>query len=344
MSPAFLMTKRLCIVSCLVALTGVLAACGSSSGPSVPNDSVAVVNGDHITKAQFNTLMAATALVDKVNKQTPPKAGTAAYKSVQDRVMAFLVQIDELTQKGHDLGVNVTDKQVQAQVDKVKQQYFGGNEAKFEKGLEAQGLTTAIYQLEWRSQLLSQGIYSKVTKDVKVTPAAVQAYYDAHKATTYTTAASRNVRHILVNNKALAEQLETQLKNGADFATLAKKYSKDPSSAKVGGKLSITKGETVPQFDKVAFALKTGQTSPPVHTQYGWHIIQALSDVKPAKVTPLASVQQNIQSTLLQTKKSAALNAWINQMKKDFNKKVVYAAGYVPAATTTASTTTSTTG
>ncbi len=333
------MTKRLFIVVCLALLTGVLAACGGGGTKSVPSDSVALVNGDSITKVQFNSLIDATAKVAKVNKQTPPKAGTAAYKAVQDRVMAFLVQLDEFAQKGKDLGVNVTDAQVQAQIVKVKKQYFGGNEAKFEKGLAAQGLTLEIYQLEWRSQLLSQAIYTKVTKNVKVTPAAVQAYYAAHMSS-YTTAASRDVRHILVNSKSLAEQLETQLKSGADFGTLAKKYSKDTSSAKLGGKLTITKGETVPQFDKVAFSLKTGATSPPVHTQYGWHIIQALSAIRPAKVTPLASVKQSIQSTLLQSKKSSAMNAWVNQVKKDYDKNVVYAAGYTPSVTTTAATST----
>ena len=335
------MTKRLFILLCLALLTGVLAACGGGGSKSVPSDSVALVGKDTITKTQFNSLMDATAKVDKVNKQTPPQAGTTAYKQVQDRVMAFLVQLDELTQKGATLGVNVTDPQVQAQIDKVKKQYFGGNEAKFEKGLASQGLTLDIYRLEWRSQLLSQGIYTKVTKDVKVTPAQVQSYYLTHKSS-YTTAASRDVRHILVNSKSLADQLETQLKGGASFAALAKKYSKDPGSAKVGGKLTITKGQTVPQFDKVAFSLKTGATSPPVHTQYGWHIIQALSDVKPAKTTPLASVRQSIESTLLQTKKTTTMNNWLNQVKKDFSKDVVYASGYTPSATTTS--TTSTTG
>jgi len=335
------MTRRLFIVLCLALLTGVLAACGGGGTPSVPSDSVALVNGDTITKAQFNSLIDATTKVDKVNKQTPPAPGTTAYKQLQDRVITFLVQLDELTQKGKTLGVNITDAQVEKQVNKVKQQYFGGKDAKFEKGLETQGLTLEIYRLEWRSQLLSQGIYDKVTKNVKVTPAAVQAYYNSHKSS-YTTAASRDVRHILVNSKTLANQLESQLKGGASFATLAKKYSKDPSSAKVGGKLTITKGQTVPEFDKVAFSLKTGATSPPVHTRYGWHIIQALSAVKPAATTPLASVRQNIESTLLQQKKSNAMNAWVANVKKEYAKKVVYAAGYTPAATTTS--TTSTTG
>jgi parvulin-like peptidyl-prolyl isomerase len=334
------MIKRLFIVLCLALLTGALAACGGGGSKAVPSDAVALVGSDSISKAQFNSLMAATAKVDKANKQKPPAAGTTAYKQVQDRVMAFLVQLDELTQKGSGLGVTVTDQQIETKVDGVKKQYFSGNEAKFEKGLEQQGLTLEIYKLEWRSQLLSQAIYDKVTKNVKVTDAAVQTYYNSHKATTYTTAESRTVRHILVNNKKLADQLETQLKNGASFAVLAKKYSKDPSTAKVGGKLTITKGETVPAFDKVAFSLKTGETSPPVHSQYGWHIIQALTKITPAKTTPLASVKQNIQSTLLQQKKSAALNAWLNQMKKDFNGKVEYAVGYTPSATTTTSTST----
>jgi parvulin-like peptidyl-prolyl isomerase len=336
------MTKRLFIVLCIASLTGVLAACGGGGTKNVPSDSVALIGSDTITKVQFNNLMDATAKVDKVNKQTPPKAGTAAYKQVQDRVMAFLVQLDELTQKGTTLGVTITDKQVEAQILKVKKQYFGGNEAKFETGLASQGLTLDIYRLEWRSQLLSQAIYAKVTKNVKVTPAQVQTYYNTHKSS-YTQAASRDVRHILVNSKTLAEQLETQLKGGADFAALAKKYSKDPSSAKVGGKLTITKGQTVPPFDKAAFALKTGATSPPVHTQYGWHIIQALSAVKPSKTTPLASVRQSIESTLLQQKKSDTMNKWLDQVKKDFSKNVVYAAGYIPSATTTTAAT-STTG
>lgn len=333
------MTKRLFIVLCLALLGVVLAGCGGGGSKSVPTDAVALVGSDTISKVQFNSLMDATAKVDKVNKQTPPKAGTTAYKQVQDRVMAFLVQLDELTQKGTGLGVTVTDAQIQKQIDKVKKQYFAGNEKKFEAGLAAQGLTLDIYRLEWRSQLLSQAIYNKVTKDIKVTPAQVQTYYNTHKSS-YTTAASRDVRHILVNSKSLAEQLESQLKKGADFGTLAKKYSKDPSSAKVGGKLTITKGETVPQFDKVAFSLKTGETSPPVHTQYGWHIIQALSAIKPAKTTPLASVRQSIESTLLQTKKTGAMNKWLDGVKAEFAKKVTYAAGYTPAATTTTAGTT----
>jgi parvulin-like peptidyl-prolyl isomerase len=176
-----------------------------------------------------------------------------------------------------------------------------------------------------------------------VTDAAVAAYYAAHKST-YSTAASRTVRHILVNNKTLADQLETQLKNGASFAVLAKKYSKDPGSASKGGKLTVTKGQTVPQFDKAAFSLKTGQTSAPVHSQYGWHIIQALTPISAAKVTPLKSVENSIRAQLLQAKKTTTMTNWVNGIKKTYAKKIAYQAGYTPAATSTSTTATTTTG
>jgi len=323
----------------------VAAGCGGGGSAKVPNDAVAIVNGDVITKSQFNTLMAATSKIDKANKQTPPSVGTTEYKTREDQIIAYLVQLDELTQKGAGLGVQVTDAQVQQQVAKVKKQYFKGNEKKFEAGLLGQGLTLPIYELEWRAQLLSNKIYAKVTKGVTVTAAEVTAYYNAHKTDTYTTKATRNVRHILVNSKSLADKIETQLKNGASFAALAKKYSKDPSSAKNGGSLgSIAQGSTVPAFDKVAFSIKTGVISSPVHSQYGWHIIEALSAVKPAKVTPLASVKQSIQQTLLQTKKTAKMNAWVAAVKKEYTKKISYAAGYTPSATTTSTTNATTTG
>jgi foldase protein PrsA len=177
---------------------------------------------------------------------------------------------------------------------------------------------------------------------VNVTDADIQKYYSDNKAQ-YQTPASRDVRHILVSSKKQADDLEHQLKSGGSFAALAKKYSKDTLSAVKGGKLTIEKGKTVPEFDKEAFSLKTNEISPPVHTQYGWHIIQALSAVKAAKTQPLKDVKPQIRQNLLQTKKTDAFQKWLDGVKKDFEKSVSYAAGYVPSATTSTSTATQTT-
>jgi parvulin-like peptidyl-prolyl isomerase len=242
------------------------------------------------------------------------------------------------------MGVQITDADVNKQIEQIKKQYFGGNEKAFQAQLKQQGFTLPLLIVYQRGNLLSDKLYKKVTATVKVSNADIQKYYNDNKAQ-YASLASRDVRHILVSSKKQADDLEAQLKSGADFAKLAKKYSKDTSSAVKGGELTIQKGKTVPEFDKAAFALKTREISPPVHTQYGWHIIQALAAVKPASTQPLSSVRETIRQNLLQQDKTTAFQKWLDGVKKDYAKKVHYQAGYVPASTgTTVSTPTTTTG
>jgi foldase protein PrsA len=334
---------RLLPVALLLAVVLVAAGCGGGGGQKdVPANAVAVVGDTPITKAQFNFLIAGAKNQADAAKAAFPKPGTADYKTLQDKALAYLVQESELEQKGKDIGVQVSDADVDKQIAQIKQQYFGGDEKKFEQQLKAQGFTLALLKIYQRGNLLSNKLYKKVTSTVNVSDADIQKYYSDNKAQ-YQTPASRDVRHILVSSKKQADELEHQLKTGGSFAALAKKYSKDTLSAVKGGKLTIEKGKTVPEFDKEAFSLKTNEVSPPVHTQYGWHIIQALSAVKAAKTQPLKDVKPQIRQNLLQTKKTDAFQKWLDGVKKDFEKSVSYAAGYVPSATTSTSTATQTT-
>jgi peptidyl-prolyl cis-trans isomerase C len=93
-----------------------------------------------------------------------------------------------------------------------------------------------------------------------------------------------HARHILVATEGEAKDIEAQLKNGADFATLAKQNSKDPGAAEGGDLGYFTKDQMVPEFAEAAFKLDKGQISEPVKTQFGWHIIK-LED-KRVKPTP----------------------------------------------------------
>jgi parvulin-like peptidyl-prolyl isomerase len=330
-------------IALICALVLVAAGCGGGGSTSVPSNAVAKVGSDTITKAQYNFLLDGAKRSYKARKASFPKPGTSSYKQLSDQAMAYLVQQDELEQKAKGYSITVTDADVAKRLKQLKQQYFQGNEKAYKAQLKQQGLTEEALKQDLHAQILSERLYAKVTGKLKVTDAAIKQYYEANKAQ-YGTAASRDVRHILVNNKALADKLESQLKSGGDFASLAKKYSKDPGSAKLGGKLTITKGQTVAEFDKEAFALKTNEISPPVHTQYGWHIIQALSPVKPATTTPLSKVKTQIQQQLLQTKKTDVMTKWLNGVKKDFAKQVHYQVGYAPASTATTETAGTTTG
>jgi parvulin-like peptidyl-prolyl isomerase len=333
---------RLLPAALLLVLVLVAAGCGGggSSSKSVPSSAVAVVGDETITKADFNDLLEGAKRTYKARKTAFPKPGTTQYKTLQDSAMQYLVQQSELEQKLKDLGLKpVTEADVDKKLAQVKKQFFGGKESTYKKQLKAQGFTEAQLKQDIRANLLSEKLYNEVTKNAKVTDSDITKYYNQNEAQ-YSQAASRDVRHILVNNKKLADTIESQLKKGGDFAKLAKKYSKDPGSAASGGKLTVTKGQTVPEFDKAAFSLKTNELSQPIHTTYGWHIIQALSGVKPAKTTPLADVKETIRQSLVQKKKTDAMTKWLDGVKKDFSKSVRYQVGYVPAATATATTAT----
>lgn len=106
-------------------------------------------------------------------------------------------------------------------------------------------------------------------------------------------------RHILIAGKdaearAKAHRLSKELAAGADFAALAKEHSADPGSAKRGGDLGFfTKGRMVPEFEQTAFALKDGQISDPVESQFGLHIIQRTAS-KPAGKQPFEEVREQL--------------------------------------------------
>lgn len=168
--------------------------------------------------------------------------------------------------------------------------------------------------------LNEKDVASKVTVD----PAELQRAYVANQDA-YRVPERVKVRHILITTpkpgadgkvdqkgvdeaRAKAQDVSKQLKAGGDFAALANKYSNDPGNedpnthAKKGGELGwMGKGQTVPEFDKAAFAQSKGQISDPVQSSFGFHIIQT-EEKEDAHLQPLAEVKPGIEEGLKQQK------------------------------------------
>jgi peptidyl-prolyl cis-trans isomerase D len=162
---------------------------------------------------------------------------------------------------------------------------------------------------------------AKVASQAQVTTADLQSYYRDHQDE-YRVPEQVNVRHILIKTptpgpdgkvdpnavkaaEKKAEDVLAQLKAGADFATLAKKYSDDTASAKDGGSLGwIQRGRTVPEFEKAAFSLKKGETSGLVQSMYGFHIIH-VDDKQEAHLKSFDEVKAEIEPIVRQQKASA---------------------------------------
>ncbi len=329
--------SRLLLLPALVVAL-VAAGCGGGSD-KVPDDAVAVVDGQTVAKSDFNALVDQARKSYKTQKREFPKAGSQEYQTLKNQAVQFLVQRVEFEQQAKDLEIEVSEKQVDARLEQIKKQYFGGDAKKYEKQLADQGLSDVQVRADIRAQIVSEEIFNKVTKDVKVDDKAISDYYAKNKAQ-YSQPESRDVRHILVKTRPQANDIYDQLKGGADFSELAKKVSLDTGSKANGGKLTISKGQTVAPFDRTAFLLKRNDISRPVKTEFGFHIIQPIGDVKEARVTPLKEVEDSIRQQLAQTKKNEAMTKWVGELKKDYEEKVSYAVGFTPPPAPTGTTTT----
>lgn len=303
----------------------------------VPADAVAVVDGESVARSDYEALLARARTGYKRQKREFPKAGSREFQTLKNQFVSFLVQRVEFEQKAKELGIEVEEKQIEARLKQIKKQYFGGDEKKYKTQLEQQGLSDKQVRADIRAQIVSEEIFKRVTKEARVEDRAIADYYAKNK-TQYSQPETREVRHILVKTRAQANQLYERLKGGADFAALAKKFSQDTGSKGNGGKLTISKGQTVAPFDQTAFLLDEKVISRPIKTEFGFHIIEPLSAVKPAKTTPLEEVRDSIRQQLLQTKKNEAMTKWVDGVKKDYDDNVTYAIGFNPPPAATGTT------
>ncbi len=162
---------------------------------------------------------------------------------------------------------------------------------------------------------------AKLADKVSVSQAQLQQYYRQHQDE-YRLPETVTVRHILIKTpppdadgkidqkgvdaaRSKAEDIAQQLKNGANFADLAKKYSEDPGSAQNGGLLPpLTRGRTVPEFEQAAFNTPVGQTTGVIRTSYGFHIIHVEAKQQ-ARLKPLEEVKSQIEPLIKQQEASS---------------------------------------
>jgi peptidyl-prolyl cis-trans isomerase D len=159
---------------------------------------------------------------------------------------------------------------------------------------------------------------AKIASEVQVTQDELQSYYNQHRDQ-YRVPEQAKVSHILIKTplpgpdgkvdekgvaeaQKRAEDILKQLKAGANFEDLAKKYSEDPGSAKEGGSLGwIGKGRTVPEFEKAAFSQPIGKVGDLVKSSYGFHIIR-VDARQDAHLKTLEEVKDQIEPILKQQK------------------------------------------
>ena len=306
----------LILVLCLVVF---LAGCNTAK----TSQTIAEVNGEKITQADYDKLYAvikadyestqAVKLDDTKDKEIIKNLATKTYDNL---VLQKLIRQEAAKQS-----IKADQKEVDTTLQEIKDAKNEVSKDGFKNFLAETKFSEASLREYLETQQLNTKLRDKVTADVKVNDADIRKYYDENPDQ-FQSSAGIQISHILVakENKAQAEQIIAKLKQGADFAALAKEYSIDPGSKDNGGDLGTpvnASSQLVPTFLKAALALEPGQyTQQPVESDYGYHVIKAGARTE-AKLMTFDQVKDQLQSNLETSQKDEFYNTYLEKVKKD---------------------------
>jgi len=241
-----------------------------SSGAVVPENAVAVVNGEVMDLETFNK---AFAMVERSYNElygdtiwTQEIQGQTVRDMIRERILEAMV-IEKLI-IGH---VSSTDYKLSE--EEVEEAYTAFMETAAEDAdltafYEANGIDEAYIKSQIESKLYTEEFERLVYTEVEGDTANLENLYDTYPLQV-------DASHILVAEAALADEIKGKIAAGEDFAELAKQYSVDTGSAQTGGALGLFgRGTMVEEFEKAAFALKAGEVSEVIQSQFGYHIIK----------------------------------------------------------------------
>ena len=305
---------------------------------------LATVNGDKITQTEVNKVVQAQMQQMMQYGQKIPQDQLAQMAAgMTKQAVDMLVDMKILDQAIAKSGLDITKADLKTYITKQINEMLAGSPMSFkdyEKMLkERSGMSfdemldkeTARPEAK-RTVLQALYVEKKDPKALVITDKEVSDFYTKNKAR-FSTPEQVQASHILIKvakdatpeQKAEAkkklEDLKKQIDKGADFAKLAKANSACPSSAQGGDLGMFGKGQMVPAFETTTFAMKVGQVSGIVETQFGYHLIKKTGD-NPAKVTSLKEVAGGIKAQLKMQKSFKAQQAIIEVLKKDADIKI----------------------
>lgn len=287
----------------------------------VKKEPAASVNGTIIYMAELDSEMNRYERQMSMTGQAPDAAKLAEMKK---KVLDSLISRELLRQESQKLGIKVDPAEVSAQMDTLKKRF--PNETEFVSTLKKMNLTEDKLKEQFAQDMaIKKMIDEKVSDKVTITPEEIKAFYDGNPDL-FKAPEMVRASHILikVDQKATPEEkakakekivaVQGRIKKGEDFAAVAKEVSECPSSANGGDLDFFQRGQMVGPFEDAAFALKPGDVSDIVETQFGYHLIK-VTDKKEAGVTPYDEIKSKIEQHLKQEKVNKELTAYVDQLK-----------------------------
>jgi parvulin-like peptidyl-prolyl isomerase len=276
------------------------------------------VDDEVITEADVTSHVSAL-----LNAQEIPTTVDVETIEMHQIVLRRLIEQRLMLQEAKRAGLLISSEDILERLEELRGQFESAEG--FRQSLAAGGLSEEQLKEKVRDQLLVQAlIQQQVRSTIRVSPQEVARELAEHPELARSGDRVR-ASHILIRvNEVRAEQearalitdLHQRLARGEDFAVLATRYSEDPHQEGGGAMGWVAQGELLPELDAALFRLAVGETSPPIQTRLGFHILR-VEERREASSLSLMEANRSIYQQLYQAKFQEAFARWLNGLKRD---------------------------
>jgi parvulin-like peptidyl-prolyl isomerase len=306
-----------------------LAVAWLSAGLAVRGDTVvdsirAIVGDSVITLQQIleTTLPREEMIYQESANQSETETRARIIALQQDAFQSMIdrqVVLQEFKRLEKDKGAKIPDSYVDEQVQNVIRDKYGGDRVRFDKELEASGMTREQFRQRQRDDIIYQLMRDQFVPEPIISPLKVETYYREHQDQ-FTVPARIKFRWIRMDKsdddtngvtRKRMEEIVSQIKDGADFGDLAKTYSTG-TQHDTNDWLEIPKLNDA--FRDEVGKLKPGQSTGVIETSQNFLVLH-VDDLDPAHVTPLNDVRGEIGKTLMAQEQNRRGEAWIKRLK-----------------------------
>lgn len=319
--------KRLALLgfaALLILLFAAIAIADGIGDPTIPSDAVAVVEEvpddiGTITDREFRRAVVQAAAAAQISPV--PKEGDEQYDGLKETALGELLDSIWIQGEAEEMGFEVTRQEVAAELKKIKEQSFK-TEKQFQEFLEESHFNAEDVNRRVTLQILSGKIQSKIQEDAPVPSSSeIEDYYEAAKATQYTTPESRDIRIVVNKDKSKVEEAQEQLEKDdsvESWEDVAKKYSSDPATKNKGGLQSgLSEGGVAEPLNAAVFAAEPGELAAEPLKETRGFVIFEVAKITKEKVQSLEEAKPQISSQLSEQ----AAQQDFNRFLRNFNSK-----------------------
>jgi parvulin-like peptidyl-prolyl isomerase len=315
-----------------IALFVIFAVAQGLGAPGVPSGDIAKVTNVPSETGEFSMADYKRSVEQQEAQgglKKPPKAGSKKAEELHKSAVGELLNGAWIFGEGEELGIKITQKEVETELAKIKKESFKTEKA-FQEFMKESHFTEEDVNSKVELQLLSSKIEEKIKKEVPaLTEEELETYYDAEKATQFTKKPTRDVRVVVNENKKEVEAAQKALEadnSEASWKKVTKKYS--PTTAAQGGlQKEIAEEFLTEPLKKDIFKSATGELIGPVKQEKNYLLLEVVK-LHPEKVQSFAEVKTTIEGTLKAEKEQKYFEEWVAGFQSKWTARSYCASGY----------------